>query len=211
MILLLAVGYGYFNILFQEKQNEKRQKICQEFKEMLLLSGTGQRAGYSIENSLINSTGDLSRLFGTKSAICLMLKEVYIARENNQSIHEIFIKAGRETDIEDIWQFGEIYQIAYASSGNMSVIMDKAAQVLIEKLEIRNNAYIALNERIFELKIMNMMPFLIIVYVSLTNPGYFDVMYHNLKGILIMTGVLIVYILSYLWGQKLLREVLKGV
>ena len=127
------------------------------------------------------------------------------------SIHEIFIKAGRETDIEDIWQFGEIYQIAYASSGNMSVIMDKAAQVLIEKLEIRNNAYIALNERIFELKIMNMMPFLIIVYVSLTNPGYFDVMYHNLKGILIMTGVLIVYILSYLWGQKLLREVLKGV
>jgi tight adherence protein B len=53
------------------------------------------------------------------------------------------------------------------------------------------------------MKIMNMMPFFIMAYISLTGRGYFDVMYHNLPGIIVMSVCLIVYIFSYLWGVRI--------
>lgn len=204
LIPLFVPGFLYFCNELKFLYKDKQHKVSEEFRELLLLSITCQRAGYSVEKSIADSYGDMVRLYGSDSVICNFIKKIKIAIKNNQPIDILFENAGKDMGIEDINQFGEIYSIAYASSGNMSAIMERSAGILLEKMMIRNNVYILLSERIFEMKIMNSMPVIIIGYISITNPGYFDVMYHNLKGIVLMSLVLLVFIISYIWEQKIL-------
>ena len=57
-----------------------------------------------------------------------------------------------------------------------------------------------------EQKVMNVMPFFIVLYLEYTNPGYFDMMYHNLTGIAIMTGCLVVYMAAYGLAEKIFEK-----
>lgn len=56
----------------------------------------------------------------------------------------------------------------------------------------------------FEQKVMSAIPFLMIIYIDWTSPGFFGVMYETILGRLIMSGCLAVYLLScYLSGKIL--------
>ena len=57
----------------------------------------------------------------------------------------------------------------------------------------------------YEQDIMNMVPIGIIFYIRMTNPGYFDSLYHNLFGIIVMTAALFVYVGAYLLSEKILE------
>ena len=56
----------------------------------------------------------------------------------------------------------------------------------------------------YEQQIMNLMPMGIIGYIRLTNPSYFDPLYHNPFGIVMMTVVLVIYYLAYRMSEKIL-------
>ena len=56
-----------------------------------------------------------------------------------------------------------------------------------------------------EQKIMNMVPFLIIFYVGTTSRGFFDVLYHNLIGVIIMTSCLLFYGAAYLLSKRIVK------
>ena len=53
--------------------------------------------------------------------------------------------------------------------------------------------------------IMKYMPFAIMLYMSITSPGFFDVLYHNAMGVLIMTGCLILYVVACFIADKILK------
>ena len=50
---------------------------------------------------------------------------------------------------------------------------------------------------------MNLIPFLIMAYLQLTSAGFFDVLYGNPAGIVIMTGCLAVYLAAFLLSEKI--------
>ena len=57
----------------------------------------------------------------------------------------------------------------------------------------------------YEQQIMNLVPMGIILYIRVSNPGYFDSLYHNLAGVLIMTAALALYLAAYLLSEKILE------
>ena len=47
------------------------------------------------------------------------------------------------------------------------------------------------------------MPFGIILYMSLTSPGFLEVLYGNLFGVAVMTGCLAVYLFAWWLGNRI--------
>ena len=204
-IPLFILGYLYFMKERNQIINKKKNEICIEFKEFLLLSVTNLRAGYSVENAMTGTYQELQHLYGKKAVICKMLDELKINKDNKKPLEDVFIRIGKLTDIEDIKDFGNIYSLAYKGAGMINSVMEQTSQIIMDKLNMREEMYTLLGERIFEMKIMCIMPFMIAGYIGLTNPGYFDVLYHNLKGIILMSVCLTVYVLAYGWSYKLLQ------
>ena len=61
-----------------------------------------------------------------------------------------------------------------------------------------------LASRMFEQKIMNLIPFLIVLYIDLTSPGFFNVMYVTWMGRGVMTMCLAAYAAALAMARKIL-------
>lgn len=197
IIPLSGVGYWYYQlekrILFQKKKEQARE----QFKELMLLAATGQKAGYSAENAFLSSYQDMRSLFGRDSAVCRMINLLRSGSENNIGFSKLWQKIGSELQIIEIIEFAQVYEISQKSSGNLASVMEKTADIIIRKIEAEKEIAVLLSARRLEQKIMNVMPFLILLYISMTSPGYFNGMYHSLSGILFMSFCLLVYLGAY--------------
>lgn len=78
------------------------------------------------------------------------------------------------------------------------------------QVEAKEEARTILAARRMEQRIMSLMPFCIVLYVKLGNPGYFDSLYHNLKGILIMSLCMGVYMAAWSLSERILRRLEEG-
>lgn len=203
LLPLSVPGFCYYQMEKKELLHRKKEETRQQFKEMLLLAVTGQKAGYSAENAFLNSYEDMENLYGKDSGICRMLREIRAGLSNNAKASEIWKKIGESCDIEEIREFASVFDIAKRSSGNVASVMEKASRTIENRAETRKEIEILLSARRLEQKIMNIMPFLLILYVSITSPGYFDRFYHTLPGTAIMTVCLTAYLVAYIMGLKI--------
>lgn len=199
---------GILGILFyrEEKKEFLRREdeaLRQQFKDLLYLVCAGLKAGYSIENAFIQSYGDLSDLYGEDSRICKLIKKLKAGLENHIPLSELWKRAAGESKIVEIGEFAVILEIAVNSGGNITAIMENTAKVISNKTETKKEIHTLLSAKKLEQKIMNAMPVLLLLYVELTSPGYFDAMYGSLPGILLMSLVLIIYASAYFWGKRI--------
>ena len=54
-----------------------------------------------------------------------------------------------------------------------------------------------------EQKVMNVMPVFLLFYLDITSPGYLDVLYHNILGVIFMTICLLGYLASILLSERM--------
>lgn len=158
--------------------------------------------GYSLENAIIESQKEVYALHGD----CLMTRE--LDRMLSQlSIHipieHIFRDFAIRTDINEIKTFSQILSIAKQTGGDLIHIIFQTSASISSNINIRTQINTALSGKKFELYIMAIMPLIIMVYVSMTQPGFFEPMYHNIGGIIIMSICLFMYILSIFLGYKI--------
>lgn len=198
-------------ILLTFKEAEKnlirrqRQRLTDQFKDTILSVAAGLQAGYSIENAFLEAGKDMERLYGNDS---LMAKELRFFRKGLRNhvplellLADLGIRSG-EPDIED---FAEVFSIAKRSGGSLNDIIRRSAAVTGEKIEVKREIQTLLSSRKYEQKIMNMVPFLIMAYLQLTSKGFFDCLYFNAAGILIMTGCLAVYLAAFYLSRKIVE------
>lgn len=204
VILLLPVGIKYFQLEKEALIRKKQEEAKEQFKELLLLVSGGQKAGYSADNAFLSSYGEMQNLYGEESSICRMLKAIRIAKENRRSLAEVWYEIGEKTGIREICEFADIYGIAYQRSGNVADIMERTAGVIVEKMDTEKEIAVLLGAKRLEQKIMNAMPFLIMLYIMITSPGYFSKLYHTITGVIIMSICLAIYLLSYRASLKII-------
>lgn len=203
---LCIIGIFYFRKESRELLQKKKEQVREQFKELLLLTVTFQKAGYSIENAFGDSYQDMEKLFGKNCVICQILKRFATGRRNHRSFGEVWSEVGEELRIGEIKEFAEIYEIAYHHSGNISSVMEQTSHMMIQKAELQREIYLSLVERRMEMKIMTLMPFLIIQYIRITSPGYFQQMYHTPFGIAVMTMACLMYLMAYIWTMKIIHS-----
>ncbi len=194
---LLGVGAVYYEMERHVIYQKKKEAAREQFKELLLLASVGQKAGYSAENAFLSSYSDMKALFGEKSSICRMINILRSGKENNRAFFQMWSQLGSQMEIEEITEFAQVYEIAHKSSGNIAAIMEKTAEIIIHRIETEKEIAVLLSGKRLEQKIMNVMPFLIMLYISITSPGYFRGLYHSLPGVVIMSICLIFYLIAY--------------
>jgi tight adherence protein B len=203
-VLILSPGIVLFRRRKRQRLTKKRKEnLEQQFKETLLCVSANLQAGYSMENAFLESYQDVVRLFGSEG---IMVKELLIIRiglSNGIPLEQLLTDLGNRTGEGEIADFAEVFTIACRTGARWREVMEKTIRVIEEKLEMKEEIATVIHARQLESRIMCIIPFFILCYMSLTSPGYFDVLYHNLAGILIMTGCLALYLVGFLWTEKI--------
>lgn len=145
-------------------------------------------------------------LFGERGMICEELKLLQRGLGINIALEELLMDMAERTRSPDILQFAHIFGVAKRSGGNMSEIIRNTADIIGKRIETTQEIETLISGKRMELMVMRMMPFGILLYVEVGNPGYFEPLYHNLFGVLIMTVCLALYLGAYAMGNRILNQ-----
>lgn len=204
-LFLLPVFVLFMKERKRELAKKRRQELSLQFKDLVLALLTNVKAGYSIENALRESYRDIELLYGADSPICLEVQHMVRGLENNVILEKLLFDLGVRSRLPDIMQFADVFLIAKRSGGNLTEILEKTAGVIEQKTETDKEIQLMVSAKKMEQKIMNMVPFLIIFYIGTTSRGFFDVLYHNLVGVAVMTACLLFYGAAYLLSRRIVE------
>lgn len=219
-IICLAIGHFFYDsylisialIIFvpfflkyrrTEYGKKRRDELKGQFKDAINSVSTNQKAGYSIENSFRECYHDMVLLYGVRSNICKEIDYIRKGLDNNIVIEQMLIDFGRRSGVDDIRQFGEIFAIAKRSGGNLTEMIETTSKMIEEKNDVEQEIKVMISSRKMEANVMSLVPFLMILYMKVTSEGFFDSLYHNLSGVVIMTACLVIYVSAYLLSSKI--------
>ena len=191
---------------------DRRAMLCQkrkyrlelEFREVILSVSANLQAGYSVENAFHEAYQDIVLLYGMDCMMANELRLLFRRLNNNEQLEDLLLDLAKRSGVQDIRDFADIFRIAKRGGGDMRGIIANTADIIRDKQEVKREIETVVSEKKFEQRIMRYMPFLIIFYISLTTKGYFESLYHNLSGWIIMTVALIVYAVACRLSNKIL-------
>ena len=220
--ILLAFSYAFYHsfllffilipfgllipFFFRQTLRKKRQELLLiQFKEMLSILNSFLSAGYSIENALIAAIPDLSALLGENSYMVEELKQVKRSLAMNRPLEEPLSNFALRSGLDDIHNFSEIFLVAKRSGGELSEIIQHSSSIIHDKLSIHEEILTLSAAKRFEQKIMNCIPFFIILYLNASSPDFFHILYHSVMGRIVMTVALFIYLLAIYLSQKIIN------
>ncbi len=184
--------------------SKRKEALINEFIEALKSIGANMRAGYSLENACVEAIKDMTLFFGEKCLMVEELKKIQKGMKVNITIEELLEDLGVRSGIKDIELFAGIVKTAKRNGGMLNEVFENTAARLSDKRSLKQELNVILSEKQYELKIMEMIPFLILFYVEMTNRGYFDVLYEGIKGRLFMTFSVLLYFTAVFLANKIM-------
>ncbi len=188
----------------KERQEEKRRReLVSEFKECMNSLLTALKAGYSCENAFRAAQEEMEIFFGSRSEIVKELGKIVGGLDSNVPLEELLWRFAEESGSDEIRDFAEIFAIARKSGGNMPEILQRTIAQIQNRMDVEREIGVLVSSKRLEQTIMDIVPFGIIAYIGLTSRGFFDVLYHNPAGILVMTACLFAYLFAFALSEKI--------
>ena len=209
MIPMAVPGVLFYLGKKKERIKKNKEKLEEEFKECITSVATSMRAGYAVENAFRESETDMIRIYGKDADIVTELTLIRRGLVMNIPLEKLLESFSERSGSEHIEQFSQVFAIAKKSGGNMPEIIRTSAEVISRQIDVRAEMRTVLSGRRMEQNIMKIVPFAIVLYIGFSNKGYFDSLYGNLNGIMIMSGCLAVYVFAYFLGDKILGKIEK--
>lgn len=185
------------------KKKRKTRQTLMEFKELLYALSANLKTGYSVENAWIGAREDLSLLYSRESEIIKELDIITAQLKLNVPIEKAVAAFAERSGLEEIQSFAEVLSTAKRSGGNLVHMMDKTASIIAEKIEVEQEIQTILSGKRMEQRIMCGMPFLMLMYLKITNPEYLEPLYHSWFGIIVMTLCFIGTGIAAYWGSRI--------
>lgn len=194
----------YYSYVCTHLNKQRNKRILTEFSDFIVSISASLYTGYSIENSVIEAKETIINMYGKHSIIYNEILVMERMLSLNIPIEKIFDSLSKRTCIEEILCFCEILNIVKKTGGDLISIIKSTSITIKQKSELLNEIDTAVSGKRFEQYIMLCMPFIIFIYIELTQPGFFLPLYHNTLGIFVSTTCLIIYCCSFFFSRKIL-------
>ena len=193
-ILLMPLGFLYPIYKKKDLKKKRLRQLTLQFKEAIQVLSSFLSAGYSLENGLFMSVRELEALYGKDAMITEEFERLAAGVRMNRPVEQLLAEFGERSGIQDVDHFAQVFGMARRSGGELVEIIRQSAGVIRDKIQVQEEIHTMTASRVFEQKIMNGIPFGMILYIDFTSPGFFDIMYGTWMGRLIMTLCLVAVI-----------------
>lgn len=204
VVLLLPYGIWQWR---QRKEEKKKERLCQlrqDFKEMILSVAFSLQAGYTLEQAISIARKDLERI---NTAVSCMKEELFWMEKRMQMgepIEGLMRNLARRSGVSEIESYAEVLAVARKQGGNMVQISKEAAEHISGSIQVQMEIEQVLAGKNLEKKIMLVMPYFILLYLSFTNGSYLQPLYESTFGRLWMFLCLVLIFLAKYWADRII-------
>lgn len=194
LAVLLPVYHVVKRRWVREKKEQQKKEITREFKDGMQAVTTSLIAGYSMENAWKEAEKELVELYGENAIVVKEFEKMNASVLMNVPLEQLLDTFAKESEVEDIITFAEVFSFAKRGGGDFVRIIDTTTRHIREKVEIMQEIDTVMAAKKMEQKIMNVVPLGILFYLDLASPGFLSVLYGNLLGVVVMTIALLAYV-----------------
>lgn len=198
----------FYRIVRKAKCNSRMEELEIEFLKSLQSIAASLSSGYSPENSFIETEKEMEKLYGNNSIIVKELKLINKKVQLGERLEDALNDFATRTGCESIEDFALIFAVGKQSGGSFSKIISSCITLMQGAKETENEIKALIRGKQYEQRIMSIIPLGIIFYFKLSSGNFISVLYHNILGICVMTGCLILYIFSLFISEKICQIVI---
>lgn len=199
--------------LYKERQKQitakKRIALETQFKDMLISISDSLKTGYSIENAIKESYKDMCSMYGKESDICKEIQIMISQIKLNSGTEKVIWDFSKRIKLKNARLFASIFQVAKKTGGNITEVIKSVTDDIVLKEEAKEEINTSITEKRLEQKVMTVIPMFIIFYVTVSSPGFLDIMYESILGKIIMSVCIGAYICAYIWGERIIQSITK--
>jgi tight adherence protein B len=197
--------YFYQKYQIKNQLKNRKWKLNLEFKDGIQAISAALEAGYCAENAFEEAYKDLGQIYTDDAMIQKELSYVVNQLRMNITVEKALIDFAERSGLEDIKSFADVFSTAKRSGGDLINIIKVTSSMIGDKIEVNREIITLISAKRLEANIMKVMPLFILVYLSISSPGFLDPLYHNLLGILVMSVFLLCYLGAFLVIDKIIR------
>jgi len=136
-----------------------------------------------------------------------IIREVeYIVRrlEMNETIEDALEDLAKRSHLEDIQNFTDVFKTCKRTGGNLVNVIRNSTNIINDKIEIKEEINTLLAAKKFEQKVLSVMPFIMILILSLTTEDYMAPVFDTIVGRIVMTFAIIIIAIGYFVSKKIM-------
>lgn len=197
----------HVKIRWKDYLNKRKELIARSFKDGMQVVKNTMQTGYSIENAFREAVKEVEFLYGKDNEVYIGFSKMTNLLSLNIPIEDAFFQFAEPIQNEDISYFAEILRYAKRTGGNLVQIIQNTAEIIADKIEIKQEINTIISGKKYEQIIMSIIPACIIMYMRVSSLGMMEKLYGNILGIMIMSICLIIYALGVILARKIVRIV----
>jgi tight adherence protein B len=124
--------------------------------------------------------------------------------EMNDTIEAAVSDLARRAHIEDIDNFADVFHVCKRTGGNLVEVIKNTSNIINDKIEIRQEINIMLSERKFEQRLLNVLPVLMIILISISADDYIRPVFTTIYGRIVMCAAIVLLIAAYFISKKIM-------
>lgn len=199
----IAAWFIFYPMRCQQLKDKRKKELTQQFRSLLETLAVSLSSGMNMSESLISAYNDLKMEYSEKAHIVSEVKEMIDGIQNNIPIEDMMKSLGERSEIEDIKNFGTVFEICYRAGGNMKDIVRRTNNIISEKIEIANEIETALASNKSQFSAMMIIPVVLMLMLRVMSSS-FAASFATLPGIISITIAIGLFFAAYKLGQKIM-------
>jgi tight adherence protein B len=195
LVAAAAVPFGA-KLLLKMKAGRRQAAFADQLDDSLQLMASSLRAGHSLLRALDSVSHEAAS--PTAEEFARIVNETRVGRDLNDSLDEVAERMGSD----DFTWAAQAIAIHREVGGNLAEVLDAVGHTIRERNAIRRQVKALSAEGKLSAYVLMALPFGIIGFISLTNPGYLAVFTQSLIGYVMLAVAAGMMLVGGLWLKK---------
>jgi tight adherence protein B len=204
-LLLTPLALLYPKIRIREIIRERKTELNLQFREMLYSIASSLTAGKSIELAFGEAGKELLIQYSDPNTFILVELQQIIRRiEMNDTVEEALNDLAARSHLEDMVNFADVFSICKRSGGNLVQVVKNSAEIISEKIDVRQEIDVLLTEKRLEYKVLNIMPVFIVLLLSTGAEEFMAPVFTDPLGRVAVTFSLLLFAAAYFVSKRIM-------
>lgn len=199
----IAAWFIFYPMRCQQLKNKRKKELTQQFRSLLEALAVSLSSGMNMSESLVSAYNDLKIEYSENAYIISEVKEMIDGIQNNVPIEDMMKSLGERSEIEDIKNFGTVFELCYRAGGNMKDIVRRTSSIISEKIEITAEIETKLASNKSQFTLMLMIPVLIMAMLKMMSSD-FAASFSTVAGVIAITIAMGMFFAAYKWANKIM-------
>ena len=123
----------------------------------------------------------------------------------SETPEQAFLWLAEDTQLPEVEEFVQVLVTTKRTGGNLIKVMLHTVKQMNLRRDVEREIRTVVAGKRLEASLLCVLPLGILIYLQLAMPNLLEPLYHNMRGVLIMTGILLGYGGGCLWTEKILQ------